>query len=101
MLSRDYTERAEWLGRSAIDHELDIRTVVRQLEEVYPFIFLLEFLDNVRRALGAHTKRPLFAAGVVSAQLFNSFVWAVRKMQWFLKQGQHHSLDAVGYVLRP
>jgi hypothetical protein len=41
---------------------------------------------------------PLFALGALFVKAVNSFVWAVGKTQWFLKQGQHHPLQAVGYV---
>jgi hypothetical protein len=28
----------------------------------------------------------------------NYFLWSVGKMQWFLKQGHEHPLEAIGYV---
>ncbi len=54
--------------------------------------------NTVIAALAVHLWLPLFAVSVLVVQGINSFLWAARKMQWFLKQGQHHPLDAIGYV---
>jgi hypothetical protein len=41
---------------------------------------------------------PLFAIGIVFLRIINPLSVAVRKAQWFLKDGKDHPLDAVGYV---
>jgi hypothetical protein len=49
-------------------------------------------------AFAVHLWLLLFALGVIFLQVSNSFLWAAGKMQWFLKQGENHPLQAVGYV---
>jgi hypothetical protein len=49
-------------------------------------------------ALVVHLWLPLFVVGVLIAQLVNYFFKASSWMQWFLKQGRRHPLDAVGYI---
>jgi hypothetical protein len=49
-------------------------------------------------ALAVHLWLPLFGIGVAFARAVNSFAWSVDKMQWFLKQGRLHPLQAIGYV---
>ena len=49
-------------------------------------------------AMAVHLWLPLFGLGVIFVQAANRLVWAISKMQWFLKQGQHHPLQAIGYV---
>jgi hypothetical protein len=41
---------------------------------------------------------PLFATGIVVLRAINLLSWTVEKMQWFLKQGKEHPLEAIGYV---
>jgi hypothetical protein len=40
----------------------------------------------------------LFALGIVVVQLINYFRLATRGVQWFLKRGHDHPLQAIGYV---
>lgn len=49
-------------------------------------------------ALGVHLWLPLFGIGIVFTRVLNSFAWSVSKMQWFLKRGRFHPLEAIGYV---
>ncbi len=49
-------------------------------------------------ALVVHLWLPLFAIGVLLARSANYFFRATIWMQWFIKQGQRHPLDAIGYV---
>jgi hypothetical protein len=49
-------------------------------------------------AIAVHIWLPLLALGVLGMQFMNSFLWAAGKMQWFLKRGQHHPFQAIGYV---
>jgi hypothetical protein len=41
---------------------------------------------------------PLLGVAILFLQIVNSLLWSVAKMQWFLKQGHLHPLDAIGYV---
>jgi hypothetical protein len=41
---------------------------------------------------------PLFAAGIVLLRITNPLIVAVRKTQWFLKNGKERPLDAIGLV---
>jgi hypothetical protein len=41
---------------------------------------------------------PLFALGIFVIRASNPIIAAVRKMQWFIKDGKEHPLEAVGYV---
>lgn len=72
------------------------------------------FWDNVRSNIEATTERPwaaLFLASLVVhlwLPLFLLAAWSLRSLeylklaigwaQWFIKQGQHHPFEAVGYV---
>jgi hypothetical protein len=49
-------------------------------------------------AIAVHLWLPLFAISVIILQVFSGSLWAAGRAQWFLKQGQHHPLQAVGYV---
>jgi hypothetical protein len=49
-------------------------------------------------ALATHIWLPLLAIGVALVKAANYFLWSVDKMQWFLKQGHEHPLEAIGYV---
>jgi hypothetical protein len=49
-------------------------------------------------ALAVHLWLPLIGIGVAITRTINSFAWSVNKMQWFLKQGRSHPLQAIGYV---
>ena len=49
-------------------------------------------------AIAVHFWLPLFALGVLFVRATSSFLWAAGRMQWFLKQGRHHPLRAIGCV---
>jgi hypothetical protein len=49
-------------------------------------------------AIAVHLWLPLFALAIGLAQASGWLFKAVGWMQWFLKQGQHHPFQAVGYV---
>jgi hypothetical protein len=49
-------------------------------------------------ALSVHSWLVLLAFGVLFMQFANYFVKAVRWMQWFLRYGERHPLDAIGCV---
>jgi hypothetical protein len=49
-------------------------------------------------ALIIHLWLPLFAIGVLLTQLANYLFKATSWMQWFIKQGQYHPLQAIGYI---
>lgn len=84
-----------------------------QTQSFHP-IYLLQgawnwilFLGNVHigstfalfaSALAVHIWLPLFATGVILAQGLNAFLRASGWMQWFLKRGKDHPLDAIGTV---
>jgi hypothetical protein len=50
-------------------------------------------------ALAVHLWLPLFGFGLLCVHGLNYALRAVGGMQWFLKRGNDHPLDAVGYVL--
>ncbi|MGY4235971.1 hypothetical protein ACVIIW_004918 [Bradyrhizobium sp. USDA 4449] len=59
--------------------------------------------DGVRRSLlvpafTVHLWLPLFALGVLIAQLLNSVRLAGRFSQWFFAQGEYHPLRSIGYI---
>lgn len=65
------------------------------------------YLDNyfyphkdglIRPAIIVHLWLPLLAVGVIGLKSASYFLWASGKAQWFLKQGQQHPLEAVGWV---
>jgi hypothetical protein len=49
-------------------------------------------------AFAIHFWLPLFALGVVFVHAINWFILLVSKTQWFLKKGQEHPLEAIGWV---
>jgi hypothetical protein len=49
-------------------------------------------------AFVVHLWLVLFAFGVLFIRALNLFFSAVGWTQWFIKQGQHHPLQAIGYV---
>ena len=49
-------------------------------------------------ALAIHLWLPLLGVGILFLRVINWLLWGVTKMQWFLKQGHLHPLDAIGYV---
>ena len=49
-------------------------------------------------ALVVHMWLPLFGLCVLLLRGLNYFRLAVGETQWFLKSGQEHPLDAIGYV---
>jgi hypothetical protein len=49
-------------------------------------------------ALATHIWLPLLAVAAASVKAANYFLWSVGKMQWFLRQGHEHPLEAIGYV---
>jgi hypothetical protein len=49
-------------------------------------------------ALAIHLWLPLLALGMLTIKVLTSFVRAVRTMQWFIKRGRDHPLDAIGMV---
>jgi hypothetical protein len=50
-------------------------------------------------ALAVHLWLPLFGFGLLCVNGLNYLILAIGGMQWFLKRGRDHPLDAVGYVL--
>jgi hypothetical protein len=52
-------------------------------------------------ALAVHLWLPLLALAIVCTQAITWLSGAVRFMQWFIKQGQVHPYEAVGYVAAP
>jgi hypothetical protein len=50
-------------------------------------------------AFAVHLWLPLFVFGLLCVNGLNYTMWAIGGMQWFLKRGNEHPLDAVGYVL--
>jgi hypothetical protein len=71
------------------------------------FEFIVDMMDALWRnpknvlilpALAVHLWLPLIGIGVAITRIINSFAWSVNKMQWFLKQGRSHPLQAIGYV---
>jgi hypothetical protein len=49
-------------------------------------------------ALFAQLWLPLFVFGLICMKGIHYFLRAVQSMQWFLKRGDEHPLDAIGYV---
>jgi hypothetical protein len=49
-------------------------------------------------AVAIHLWLPLFALCVLFLQVANALVTAIVKMQWFLKKGRDHPLEAVGFL---
>lgn len=49
-------------------------------------------------ALVVHLWLPLFGLGVFGVRALNALLAATRKMQWLLKQGERHPLEAIGYI---
>jgi hypothetical protein len=54
--------------------------------------------EIILAAFVVHLWLILLAIGMVFIEVLNRLLWATGKMQWFLKQGQHHPLEAIGYV---
>ena len=50
-------------------------------------------------ALAVHLWLPLFGFGLLCVNGLNYLLRAIGIMQWFLKRGNDHPLDAVGWVL--
>jgi hypothetical protein len=50
-------------------------------------------------ALAVHLWLPLFGFGLLCVNGLNYLMRVIGGMQWFLKRGREHPLDAVGYVL--
>jgi hypothetical protein len=65
---------------------------------VFGFPFLMALWELSAPALGVHLWLPLFALAIGLTQVCGWLFKAVGWMQWFLKQGQHHPFQAVGYV---
>jgi hypothetical protein len=49
-------------------------------------------------ALAVHIWLLLLAFGITVLKLAHTFAWSIEKMEWFLKDGKLHPLEAVGYV---
>jgi hypothetical protein len=49
-------------------------------------------------AFAVHLWLPLLGIALLCLRIVNWILWSVGKMQWFLKQGHLHPLDAIGYV---
>jgi hypothetical protein len=49
-------------------------------------------------AFAVHSWLILFGIGILSLRLLNLLRLSLARMQWFLKQGHFHPLDAIGYV---
>jgi hypothetical protein len=49
-------------------------------------------------AVAVHFWLLLFALGILVLRLLSPLLWAAGKVQWFIKQGQFHPVEAVGYV---
>ena len=49
-------------------------------------------------AAAVHLWLPLLALCTMLIQTSNAFRWTASKLQWFLKQGHHHPLQAIGCV---
>jgi hypothetical protein len=67
-----------------------------EFQRVKNMSHLSEFL--LLPALATHFWLPLLAVAVAIVKAINFFLWSVGKMQWFLKQGHEHPLEAIGYV---
>jgi hypothetical protein len=55
-------------------------------------------LIRLAPALAVHLWLPIFGLAVVLTHTISMFARAATWMQWFIKQGQHHPFQAVGYV---
>jgi hypothetical protein len=65
------------------------------------FLFLYNILSTaflLVPAIVVFSWLPLFGLAILVLRAANSLFWAVQKMQWFMKNGQDHPLDAVGYI---
>jgi hypothetical protein len=49
-------------------------------------------------AFSVHLWLPLLGVAILCLRIANWLLWSIAKMQWFLKQGHLHPLDAVGSV---
>jgi hypothetical protein len=49
-------------------------------------------------AVAVHLWLVLLAIGVLLAQAFGHFLRAAAWVQWFIKRGENHPLEAIGYV---
>ena len=76
---------------------MDLRDFVQN--EVLPSFHGAFYRITTISALAVHLWLPLFAIGLLCLNGLNYFLLAIGRMQWFLKQGNDHPLDAVGYVL--
>ncbi len=59
------------------------------------------FLSTLLSGLVVHLWLPFFALSVVLAKGLTYFLLATKQVQWFIKQGQQHPLDALGLVATP
>jgi hypothetical protein len=76
----------------------------RPVITVHAWTFLIVFfgVDSLfisLPALAVHLWLPVFAFGILCVTGLNYLFLAIGGMQWFLKRGNDHPLDAVGYVL--
>lgn len=49
-------------------------------------------------AIAVYLWLPILAICILFAQALSAFRWTAAKLQWFLKMGQQHPLQAVGYL---
>jgi hypothetical protein len=49
-------------------------------------------------ALAVHLWLPFLALCILVIRAVGAFLWTARKLQWFLKRGEQHPLQAIGYV---
>jgi hypothetical protein len=62
-----------------------------------PFNLKIDLI-RLAPALAVHLWLPIFGLAVVLTHTISMFARAATWMQWFIKQGQHHPFQAVGYV---
>jgi hypothetical protein len=79
------------------DSPLSLSVIVLHFYSLFDFQ-APELVSLVLPALIIHLWLPLFAVALLSAKLLNWFARVSQWMQWFIKQGRDHPLDAVGYA---
>jgi hypothetical protein len=76
------------------------RTVLATSEDFSPHILWEAYLPALLffPSIVVFVWLPLFAAGIALLRMANPLLVAVRNLQWFLKDGKEHPLEAIGLV---
>lgn len=60
--------------------------------------FQLDHFLSMIPAVFVHLWLPLFAIGVLSVRVLQTYLYAVGRAQWFLREGSNHPIEAAGFI---